>query len=155
MRIVLWILLLLGLAFAVSRYHSRFLSDAREERDSKRRQFRDAEGLPDGYGHAIVGEASGAPIVESAPSNASVSPGPRKIGPPQPSPTPAPRDARVDQHVVGSGESLSKICAAHYGSGRAEIVNAVAKYNRIERVDAIREGQTIQLPPLDTILPPR
>ena len=49
------------------------------------------------------------------------------------------------------GQSLSTICAAHYGTSRIEIVQALARYNHIERVDAIREGQKLRIPPLDAL----
>jgi len=153
MRIVLWILLLLGLAFVVSRYHARFLSDAREERDTRRREFQSNEALPDGYGHAIVGQKSGAPLIENA--TPVPTPPPRRIVTATP---PKPTDGGGGQptqgtvtHVVASGESLGKICAAHYGTGRSDVVAAVAVFNKIASVDAIREGQKIALPPLSAL----
>lgn len=165
MRILIWILLLLGLAFAVSRYHDSVMSDARDERTSRQREFRDTEGLPDGFGHAIVGQASGAEPLESPATTPQ--PEPRRITtrtPPSPTPPPSPSGSgsaapsanRVATHVVKAGESLSKICAAHYGSGRPDVVAAVVKYNRLASGDAIREGQTLELPPLSALgLPAR
>lgn len=148
MRILIWILLLLGLAFAAARYHDRFMSDAREERDARQRDFRAEEGLPDGYGHAIVGGASGAEPV-GPPVSAQPAPSPAlRTEPVRPPPASEGTGAAGVEHVVKAGESLSKICAAHYGSGRADVVAAVVKFNHLASGDSIREGQKLQLPPL-------
>lgn len=157
MRILIWILLLLGLAFAVSRYHDAFMSDARETRETQRREFLASEGLPDGFGHAIVGGASGAePVEDAAPPPAAPKKGatPRDAGGAAPKAPSSPTGGTT--HVVKPGESLSKICAAHYGTGKSDVVKAVAAYNKLPSVDALREGQTLRLPEWSALgLPPR
>ena len=65
MRILLWLLVLAVLFAAVSLYHSRFTAAAREERAAAHAAAESGRPLPDGFGsRVIVGEKSGAPIVE-------------------------------------------------------------------------------------------
>jgi phage tail protein X len=49
---------------------------------------------------------------------------------------------------VGAGETLSTICQEHYGTARPEVVAAVARANRIEKIDRIRAGTKLLLPVL-------
>jgi nucleoid-associated protein YgaU len=149
-RAVLWILFLLALFGAAVLYQTRFTDAARAERDARKaRATRDAD-LPDGWGRAVIGEKSGAPLIDPPPGTRPSPAEPRAADPAAPlGPT------QETEHVVLKGQSLSTICAAHYGSGRNELVQALARYNRIERVDAIREGQKIRIPPLESLGVPK
>lgn len=61
------------------------------------------------------------------------------------------------RHTVRGGEVLGKICARHYGSDRplfpklADLVTAVALHNELDAPDAIRVGQTLELPDLQVL----
>jgi hypothetical protein len=57
--------------------------------------------------------------------------------------------------VVLPGQNLSTICRGHYGTARVEVVEAVARHNRLANSDSLREGQTLDLPPLEQLLPKR
>jgi nucleoid-associated protein YgaU len=54
--------------------------------------------------------------------------------------------------IVEPGQSLSKIAAAHYGSGPAPLVEALARYNGMSDPDQLAAGQRLRLPPLDLLL---
>lgn len=145
MRALLWILLFLCLCAAVALYQSRLTGVARAERDAARGQRAATRPVPDGFGHAIVGEASGAPFVE---------PDPRVTPAPRPSAAPRGRGfdpAQGNEHIVKRGESLSTICQMHYGTARPEVVAALARFNKLKSLDAIREGQPLAIPPLGTL----
>lgn len=60
---------------------------------------------------------------------------------------------REFQLIVQPGQTLSTICRAHYGSGRRELVRALARYNGIEKEDELRAGRSLVLPPIETLLP--
>jgi len=65
------------------------------------------------------------------------------------------------RHTIRAGDVLGKICRRHYGSDRplfpklADLVRAVAAHNDLPTPDAIREGQTIELPDLQVLAQPR
>ena len=142
MRILLWILLLLALCAAVWTYQSRFTQAARAERDRAVGRIAVSADAKPGVGHVIVGAKSGAAPVDP---------------PAGWTPTPAAEDTRGQdaaagsageaEHVVQRGESLSTICSIHYGTSKGELVQALARYNKIERLDSIREGQKLKIPP--------
>ncbi|MBL8857829.1 MAG: LysM peptidoglycan-binding domain-containing protein [Planctomycetes bacterium] len=145
MRILLWILLLLCAFAGVSLYHSHFTADAREQRAAAHAAA--LEPLPEGFnGRVVVGEKSGAPLVEGVPI--------------QRPPNPARSDSKGDapskptaakEHLVKAGESLSGICAKYYGSSRPEIVNALSQFNGLKSPNALRSGQTLAIPPLSAL----
>jgi len=57
--------------------------------------------------------------------------------------------------IVQPGQNLSTICRARYGTARVEVVEAVARHNRLANADSIREGQKLDLPPLEQLVPKR
>ncbi len=150
MRSVLWILILLTLCASLWAWNVRITNHARAERELLKHGRASSTELPEGWGRAVIGEASGAPLVDPPPT--APAPGhadPRK----SPQPAPAPKGpgsagtARAE-HVVAAGESLSKICQAHYGTAHPDVVAALARANRIEKIDQVRAGTKIVLPPL-------
>jgi nucleoid-associated protein YgaU len=54
--------------------------------------------------------------------------------------------------IVQAGQSLSAICREHYGTARAEVVAAVSRFNQLADPDSLREGQPLDLPPLDQLI---
>lgn len=150
MRILLGILALLAVFAAVSLYHGRFTAQAREDRATAQGASTLDRPLPDGYpGRVIIGEKSGAPIVEDLrPVPTPSTPAPRVVVPKPATRAPTRPGAEVPTtHVVGRGESLSAICAKRYGTSKPEIVNAVARYNGLKSANALREGVELKLPP--------
>jgi LysM repeat protein len=150
-RILLWILLLLCVFGAVSLYHARFAETARDERGAAHAAAEAGRPLPSGYGaRVIVGEKSGAPVVEGLPpaEPPNAVPADPKA---QPAPAPKPSPTAATTHVVKRGESLSTICDKYYGTSKKEYVEALAKVNKLKSVSAIREGQTLTIPPLDKL----
>jgi hypothetical protein len=152
-RSVLWILVLLTLCAALWAWNVRITDRAREERErikQGRASSTDLPELPEGWGRAVVGEASGAPLVDPPPGP--VTPptaDPRKSPEPAPDPKrpPSPPPVRTE-HVVAAGESLSKICQNHYGTAHPDVVAALARANGIAKIDQVRAGTKIVLPPL-------
>ena len=152
MRILLWLLLLLCVFAGVSLYHSRFTDTAREERGAAHAAADAGRPLPPGYGaRVIVGEKSGAPVVEGLPPAAQqkpLVPDPKaKLAPPAPKPSPT----VATTHVVKRGESLSAICDKYYGTSKKDYVEALSKFNKLKSVSAIREGQTLSIPPVEKL----
>jgi nucleoid-associated protein YgaU len=147
-RILLWLLLLVCVFGAVSLYHSRFTADAREKRGAAQAAAESGRTLPEGYqARVIVGEKSGAPIVEGARPVAPQAPaGPDPKARTAPAPKPSPAGATT--HVVKRGESLSTISDKYYGTSRPEVVQALAKFNKLKSANALREGQALAIPPL-------
>lgn len=148
MRILVWILVLLCVFGAVSLYHTHFTEEAREERGVAQAAAEAGRPLPEGFGaRAIVGEKSGAPVVESLPQAQ-----PKPQAPPareaQPVPQPKPSAPAVTTHVVKRGEVLSTICDKYYGTSRKDLVEALARYNKLKSVNALAEGQKLTIPPL-------
>jgi nucleoid-associated protein YgaU len=144
-RSVLWIVILLTLCASLWAWNVRITSRARAEREELRHGRASATELPEGWGRAVVGEASGAPLVDPPPAPVD----PRKSPGPAPAPKgPEPSANARTEHVVAAGESLSKICQAHYGTAHPDVVGAVARANKIEKVDQLRVGGVVVLPPL-------
>lgn len=56
------------------------------------------------------------------------------------------------QLTVQRGQQLGELCRKHYGSGRRELVDAVARYNHMASPDQLREGQQLLFPPLDALI---
>lgn len=150
MRALLWILLFATLCAAIALFQSRITYSARAERDAVRGARKEARAEPEGFGHAIVGEASGAPLVEPDPRV--VPPPPSRNGAGGTAPRPDPSiPNQQNTHVVKRGESLSTICQMHYGTAKPDLVAALARFNKLKGVDAIREGQPLAIPPLATL----
>lgn len=155
MRSVLWILILLTLCATLWAWNVRVTTRARAERAELRQGRSPSSDLPAGWDHAVIGEASGAPLVEPpSPSRATQkAPGgthrselPSSKGvPPQP---PTGPETQAVQHVVAAGESLSTICQARYGTARPDLVAAVARANHLDQPGQIKTGATIVLPAL-------
>lgn len=159
MRIVLWILLLLGLFAAVTMYHDRVLEAARSDRDAARGKVERAPAdLPPGWGRAIVGAKSGVepieadvpPVVPDGPTPHGSDAGPGGVEHAGEAERPG-----ESEHIVQRGESLSTICRARYGTARNDLVTALARYNKLEDAGSIREGQKLALPPLAILRPKR
>lgn len=151
MRILFWILLLLCVFAGVSLYHARFTDEARAERGAAQASADAGRPLPDGYGaRAVVGEKSGAPVVEGLPPAR-----PQQPAPPAPNPkgaAPAKSGpAAATTHVVKRGESLSTICDTYYGTSRKDLVEALARFNKLKSVNALAEGQKLAIPTLATL----
>jgi nucleoid-associated protein YgaU len=105
----------------------------------------------------IVGRPSGAaPVADERPrrredDTVPAAPIAEEVGTPGRAaalPEGAPREFQL---VVQSGQSLSTICKAHYGSGRIALVRALAKYNGLADANHLRAGQSLQLPPLEKL----
>ncbi len=113
--------------------------------------------LPEGWSRVVIGRPSGAEPFRGpgAPSSAgsSTDPAARPVLPPTSTP-PLPQ-AQATEVIVQAGQNLSTICRGHYGTARVEVVEAVARHNRMANSDALREGQTLDLPPLERLLPKR
>lgn len=60
--------------------------------------------------------------------------------------TPAP-DSQATEYTVKSGDSLSAIAKAHYGSTRFKDLIYEANKDRLASEDDLREGQKLRLPP--------
>lgn len=140
MRILLWILLLLALCGVWWKYQARFTAAARAERDRALRTEAPIDAVP-GAGHVIVGAKSGV-----APIDPPAGWAPTPTDDTRPS-EPVVGPANEAEHVVQHGESLSTICAIHYGTSKGDLVQALARYNKIERIGSIREGQKLKIPP--------
>ncbi|MCY2958723.1 MAG: LysM peptidoglycan-binding domain-containing protein [Planctomycetota bacterium] len=157
MRAALWIAVLL-LAFVLAwRIQERWADGRREERDAAYARPSEAgAAVPEGFSRAVVGEPSGAapitPPLAARPPN----PTPRPGGKPgQDGAAPTGSD-KLRHHIVQKGDSLSKICAAAYGTARRDVVEAVARANGLSNPEAVRIGQQIVLPPLSELRsPPR
>lgn len=152
MRALLWISVLLATFVLAWMIQDRWAAERREERDAAYARPSDGgSDLPEGFTRVVVGEPSGAaPVVPPTP--------------PVPRPgTASPRDTggaaandRLRHHVVKPGDSLSKICAAFYGTARKDVVDAVARANGLSKPEALRAGQQLVLPPLQELKgPPR
>lgn len=59
--------------------------------------------------------------------------------------------AQAGTHTVVAGETLGRICAAHYGTSEKSLVAAVARANNLPSPDAIKVGQILRLPPRDDL----
>ncbi len=153
MRIALWVAVLLAAFAAAWVVQARWTAAHRAEQDAAfGRVPIEAADLPEGFSRVVVGAPSGAePVI--LPQPAAPVPPDRDAAPADEPPPPAPGERR---HVVRKGESLSKICAAAYGTARADVIAAVARVNGLARPDQIREGQVLVLPPFEELkIPPR
>lgn len=99
----------------------------------------------------VVGAPSGAePIEVETPRRATPAPlARREPDAAPPSRTSTPREFEL---TVQQGQTLSTICKAHYGTARASVVQALARHNQMRDASALREGQHLKLPALETLL---
>ena len=104
--------------------------------------------LPPGWGSVVLGAPSGA--VPTLPQVPAASPAPA----PAPLSVPPPPAAREFELSVSPGQSLSTICREHYGTASAALVEALARFNGLKSPDAVRAGQKLRLPPLETLQKP-
>ncbi len=152
MRLLLGGLLLLVLFLAATSWQKHWTSQARADRSAARGSGAAPAGdLADGWSHVIVGRASGSEAY-AAPARDAVRPQPLQVGP---SPAPAAPAPSPNEWTIAPGQSLSMICKQHYGSARLEVVDAVAKHNGLASPDLVREGQKLDLPPIEALLPKR
>ncbi len=122
-----------------------------------------------GWGVVVIGTPSGVPVIDTpsgvpvidtpsgvpGPSRAEPAPlveAPRAPEAPQVAP-PARGDAQLADFelVVESGQTLSKISKAHYGTAARDIVRALARYNGLTDENALKLGQPLKLPALDRL----
>jgi nucleoid-associated protein YgaU len=97
-----------------------------------------------------------APAQANRPATSSAS-GPTPVAAPAPKrsgSTPA-APASASEWIVEPGQSLSRICATRYGSSRLDLVTAVARHNGLASADLVREGQRLDLPPVERLVPKR
>lgn len=155
MRIVLWLLVLVTVCAALLLWNERVSVEARAEREALRAgSTPDADGPTgddaQGFGHVIVGEKSGAPILEPQPRVVPPPAGTERTARTQKSPSKpagsAPDPNRATEYTVAAGESLSTICQRHYGTSHPDVVAAVARANKLGKADQIRAGMKIVLP---------
>jgi nucleoid-associated protein YgaU len=103
--------------------------------------------LPPDWGSAVFGAPSGAePYAPDAQPAA-----PTAAPSPMPAPAPTPATAREFELVVSPGQSLSAICKEHYGTASVALVEGLARFNGLKSPDALRAGQQLKLPPLETL----
>jgi phage tail protein X len=114
------------------------------------------------WGRVIIGRPSGAepepPVRPMSPKPAPAQPAtsaaahdspPTRTSASAPAHAPSAKEASV---VVRSGDTLSTICRDHYGTSRAEVVQALATYNKLKSPDDLREGATLSLPPIERLV---
>jgi hypothetical protein len=162
-RLLVGLLSLAVLFLAAARWQRRWTAAARAESAAARGATVVAEGQPaEGWSRVIVGRPSGGEPFPR-PSDA---PAPRPARPAAPPPavpagpagsTPNPAAAAPQRVLltVQAGQNLASICRERYGTSRSEVVDAVARRNRLASPDLVREGQKLELPPLEELLPKR
>lgn len=155
MRLLLGGLLLVVLFLAATVWQRSWTSAARSERSAARGEpSAVASDLPEGWSRVVIGRPSGAePFGGPRPPDSAAEPAPQAPAPPTATP-PLPH-VQSTEVVVQPGQSLSTICRGRYGTARVEVVEAVARHNRLANPDSVREGQTLDLPPLEQLLPKR
>lgn len=147
MRAALWIAVLIAAFVLAWMIQERWADARREERDAAyARPSEVGTDLPEGFSRVVVGEPSGAaPVTPPSPPAPRAAPDPGRGG------SPSANGDRLRHHVVVKGESLSKICAAFYGTARKDVVEAVARANGLSNPEAVRAGQQLVLPPLQEL----
>lgn len=147
MRIALLLTLLVGALLLAAAWQRQSLSSADQEPFPAR-----APETDDGWSHLILGEPSGAPaLVVDPPANRSrLQRNERPV--PQADVTAPPEEAIGFTYVVQPGDTLSQICSRFYADRKelslTELVRRVAEHNELSSVDAIRQGDSLVLPPL-------
>ncbi|MBI5435479.1 MAG: LysM peptidoglycan-binding domain-containing protein [Planctomycetes bacterium] len=155
MRIVILLLALVCAFGAAALWQQGRVADHKERQNEARRiaagQAAKTEVgvMPDGWGVVLVGKPAGdEPAVEPrADSSGPITePGPGAPTPPTPRPRADPAEPADFELVVQPGASLSKLAAAHYGTSKKELVDALAHYNGLSSADALQAGQKLRLP---------
>jgi len=173
-RILLGALILVALFLGAATWQRRFSETARNERDASLGTPSHAVDAPaEGWSVVTVGRPGGgdpfgapAPTPTRAPDSAQPAgtsaapapksaPAPGQVAPSPPASTPAPAAAGSTEWIVEPGQSLSRICSTRYGTARPEVVDAVARHNGLSSPDLVREGQRLDLPAIERLLPKR
>jgi len=105
--------------------------------------------LPAGWGSVVLGAPSGAEPLTAAPAHAT--PTPVASVAPTAHEAPVAPDSELS---VAPGQSLSLICKEHYGTASVALVEALARFNGLKNPDALRAGQKLRLPPIQTLQRP-
>ncbi|MFN0008455.1 MAG: hypothetical protein ACKVXR_11160 [Planctomycetota bacterium] len=178
MRLLLGILTLLTLFSAAAIWQRSWTTEARAGREGFPSSARepDSPAVAEGWSRVVLGRPSGGELyegrVDSGLAGSATEQGEAhavgqvhatrrdsretELPSPAPGPTPAPTQPAKDTVItVQAGQTLSEICLQRYGSARRELVLALARYNRMERPDDMREGQEILLPALESLREPR
>jgi len=167
-RLLFGALLLGALFLAATLWQRHWTSAARAEREARisrigpesgRESDRTARaGFGEGWSRVVIGrpgasEAYLAPVraEDLEPARAEPVPGAVPVTP-QSQPTNALKHEVVR---IQSGQNLSTICRDRYGSARLELVEAVARFNRLASPDHVRAGAELELPALEVLLPRR
>lgn len=158
MRAAIWIAVLVAAFVLAWQLQDRWANARRAERDAAYSRITpDDARTPEGFGRVVVGAPSGAdPILGQQPpsvvSGGGTGASSKDAGADSAkSPGPGSGSSTPSRHVVRKGESLSKICAAFYGTARKDVVDAVARANGLTNAGAIREGQTLVMPTLEEL----
>lgn len=103
----------------------------------------DATGEGEAWDLLVLGRPSGAEPLRR-PETLVPAPPPIIDAPPAPEPRPVPSDAR---YIVQPNDALGLICQTHYEvRPLSSVVKAVADYNDLKSVDAIKSGDVLLLP---------
>ena len=145
MRTLLGLLILGGLFLMAAAWQRNQTEELRAERSQRYGIPEDPAGEEPGWDTLVLGRPSGAQPIPSAERQDPAwenwtDPDVATQSEAQP---PVLQEYRYE---VQSGDVLSRICAKHYGTSRASLVNAVAHYNGLGSPDAIRAGKIILLP---------
>ena len=104
-----------------------------------------------GWGSVVLGAPSG--VEPYSPGTQPSAPAPAPTPAPI-LPAPTPPLAHEFELTVSPGQSLSAICKEHYGSASVALVEALARFNGLKTPDAVRAGEKLRLPPLETLQKP-
>ncbi len=145
MRTLLGLLILGGLFLMAATWQRNQTEELRAQRSQRYGIPQDPAGQEPGWDTLVLGRPSGAEPI----------PSPAPLGRAWENWTDTGDDTQGDERLivsqeyryeVQSGDVLSRICARHYGTSRASLVNAVAHYNGLGSPDAIRAGKILLLP---------
>jgi hypothetical protein len=177
-KLLIGVLSLLAAFAAAALWQSRWHAEAEAQREALRAGAPSSieiapQGEAPGWGRVIIGRPSGVDPVErgvlAAESRGDASSPPR-VAPDTKMPNRAPpaalppvsappplvplqrAGATESKIVVAPGQSLSTICQSRYGTSRPEVVQALARYNGLKDVNALRAGDTLLVPPLEQLL---
>jgi len=145
MRTFLGLLILGGLFLMAAAWQRNQTEELRAERSQRYGIPQDPSRTEDGWDSLVLGRPSGA---EPIPSAEQLEPAWENWTDPDDDPgSDAPPPVSQEyRYEVQSGDVLSRICAKHYGTSRASLVDAVAHYNGLSSPDAIRAGKILLLP---------
>lgn len=66
--------------------------------------------------------------------------------------SPDPATPGYAEHLVRKGDTLTSITAGYYGRRDRALVEALARFNRLENANGLELGQRLTLPPLELLL---